>query len=129
MWPRLIAQLVELLPHVARLLPLADHYLSARSAADAGNDPSQQAALSELTEAVRSELTAVTEAQAQIHSRIDSQLEAQSAQIARLTVQLELTSTRLQRLGIWLVASGVLCVLLLCAILILLLHNGMHHVG
>jgi uncharacterized coiled-coil protein SlyX len=129
MWPRLIAQLVELLPHVTRLIPLADRYLTTRSAAEGGVDPSSHAALTQLTEALRSDLAAASEAQAQINSQLSAQLATQATQMSRLSEQLEFVTGQVKRLGVWLIASAVLNGLLLLAILVLLLHNGMHHSG
>jgi hypothetical protein len=125
MWPRLIAQLVELLPHVARLIPLADRYFTTRSAAEAGVDPSSHAALTQLTEALRSDLAAASEAQA----RLNAQLATQATQITRLVEQVELVTGHVKRLSVWLITSAVLNGLLLLTILALLLHNGMHHSG
>lgn len=37
MWPRVLAQIVELLPHLSRLVPLADRFLLSRQAGDEAN--------------------------------------------------------------------------------------------
>jgi hypothetical protein len=129
MWPRLIAQLVELLPHIARLIPLADRYLTTRSTAEASADPASHAALTQLTEALRSDLAAASEAQAQINSQINAQLATQATQITGLSEQLEFVTGHVKRLGVWLITSAVLNGLLLLAILALLLHSGTHHSG
>ena len=34
MWPRVLAQIVELLPHLSRLVPLADRFLASRQSND-----------------------------------------------------------------------------------------------
>jgi len=70
--------LLELLPHFARLVPVADKYLASRSA----SDKAHEAALKALADALRGELGKVTEAQAEI----DRGLREQSAQIAELAV-------------------------------------------
>lgn len=71
MWPK---TLLELLPHFARLLPVADKYLASRSA----NDQTQAA----LTQEVRGQLGAVSEAQAEL----SRQLQRQGEQIAEIGV-------------------------------------------
>jgi chromosome segregation ATPase len=75
MWPQL---LVDLLPHFARLLPVADKYLTARSA----SDKAHEAALGAMGESVRAELGELKEAQA----GLERQLREQGAQIAEIAV-------------------------------------------
>jgi len=82
MWPKL---LFDLLPHFARLMPMADKYLSSRSE----GDKTQEAALAALAAAVRGDLADVTEA----HSGLRRQLQEQSTQVAELGV--EVTRARL----------------------------------
>ena len=77
--------LLELLPHFARLMPMADKYLATRSA----SDKAQQAALAVLAAEVRGELGQVTEA----HTGLRRQLQEQNTQIAELGV--EVTRARL----------------------------------
>jgi chromosome segregation ATPase len=92
MWPKM---LLELLPHFARLMPMADKYLATRSA----SDKAQQAALSALAAEVRGELGQVTEA----HTGLRRQLQEQNTQIAELGVEV----TR-GRLGVESVEARVL---------------------
>ena len=68
MWPKI---LLELLPHFARLTPVADKYFASRAA----NDKAQQAALAGLGEEVRGELGKVTEAHAGLHRQLQEQVE------------------------------------------------------
>ncbi len=82
MWPKV---LFELLPHFARLMPIADKYLSKRNL----SDKSQEAALTAMAADMRGELGKVTEA----NDGISRQLCEQSAQIAEIAV--EVTRTRL----------------------------------
>jgi chromosome segregation ATPase len=137
MWPRLLAQLFELLPHVSRLVPLADRYFAMRSA----SERAQEAALATLAETVHGDVAGLT----QSNTRLAAQLEAQTAQLARVTedlnltrrelsaqtAQLEAITRQLKRLGIWIMASSVLVLLLFLGALIflLLLHDGMTHPG
>jgi hypothetical protein len=73
MWPKL---LFDLLPHVARLMPVADKYLSSRSS----SDKAQETALATLAENVRGQV-------AEANEGINRQLCEQSAQIAEIAVE------------------------------------------
>jgi chromosome segregation ATPase len=55
MWPKAIAQLVEVAPHITRLLPVADRFFQAR----ASNDEAVRKALEQMSE-VRGDLGRVT---------------------------------------------------------------------
>jgi|ERR1035437_2773431 chromosome segregation ATPase len=76
MWPKM---LFELLPHFARLMPVADKYLNSRSA----SDKAQAAAVTALGEDVRAHLAQVTEA----HGGLSRQLQEQGAQITQVAVE------------------------------------------
>src|SRR5260370_29325646 len=77
MWPKVIAQLFELLPHITRLVPMADRYLSSKTASEKANE----AAMSAMAEGVRGDLGQVTKA----HAGLYRQLQDQSAQIAEVS--------------------------------------------
>ncbi len=81
MWPTLL----ELLPHFTRLIPMADKYLSSRSA----SERAQEAALASLAGDVRLDLGQVAE----VHAGVQRALEEQAAQISEIAV--EGTRTRL----------------------------------
>jgi chromosome segregation ATPase len=74
MWPKM---LFELLPHLARLVPMADKFFASRSA----SERAQEAALTAMAEGVRGDLGQVTQA----HSGLYRQLQEQSAQIAEVS--------------------------------------------
>jgi chromosome segregation ATPase len=76
MWPKLLAQLFELLPHISRLVPMADRYLSSKAAAEKANE----AALAAMAEGVRGDLGQVTKA----HAGLYRQLQELSAQVAEV---------------------------------------------
>jgi chromosome segregation ATPase len=82
MWPKM---LLELLPHFARLMPVADKYFNSRSA----SDKEHQAALAALSQELREGAVKVSEEQASLQR----QVQEQSAQIAEIA--LETTRTRL----------------------------------
>jgi hypothetical protein len=115
MWPKVIAQLFELLPHVSRLVPMADKYFSSKAA----NEKANEAALVAMAEGVRGDLGQVTKA----HVGLYRQLQDQSAQIAELGEEvkrarlaleqhdhrLESQELRLRSIGVWVkVTAGVI---------------------
>ena len=77
MWPKLIAQLFELLPHITRLVPMADRYFSTRTA----SEKATEAAMVAMAEGVRGDLGQVTKA----HAGLYRQLQEQNAVIAQLS--------------------------------------------
>ena len=72
MWPKI---LFELLPHLTRLVPMADRYLTTRTA----SEKAQEAALAALGAEVRGEL-------GEVHTGIQRQLQDQGAQLSELAV-------------------------------------------
>ena len=71
--------LLELLPHVTRLLPMADKYLSTRSA----SERTQEAALAAMAANVRGDLGQVVDA----HAGIQRALKDQAKQIAEIAAE------------------------------------------
>ena len=76
MWPKVFAQLVELLPHVSRLVPIADKFFTSKAAAEKANETAMLA----MAEGVRGDLGQVTKA----HLGLYRQLQDQSAQISEV---------------------------------------------
>jgi chromosome segregation ATPase len=131
MWPKVIAQLFELLPHITRLVPMADKYLSSKTA----SEKATEAAMAAMAEGVRGDLGQVTKA----HAGLYRQLQDQSAQIAevgeevkraRLSVEqhenrmvaLESSVASLQ----WWIKGGVSLLVVLAGVVIGLLVRLMH---
>ena len=129
MWPKLIAQLFELLPHITRLVPMADKFFASKSA----NDKANQAALIAMSEGVRGDLGQITQA----HSGLYRQLQDQSAQLTKVDEHVRLTQLAMEQrehrvelllqqiatLTTWVRATVVLLALVLAAIVYLLLHT------
>jgi hypothetical protein len=125
MWPRLIAQLVELLPHAARLLPMADNYLASRRE----RDRAQAAALAEFADGMRGDIGRVTDT----YDALSRQLADQKQQILALresldlaqtnstlqTKQLEWITSDVNSLRVWVKFGMVIIVLLLSALIVL----------
>lgn len=129
MWPKVIAQLFELLPHISRLVPMADKYLSSKTASEKANE----AAMAAMAEGVRGDLGQVTKA----HAGLYRQLQEQSVQIAgvaeevkqaRLAAErddnrLAALESKVASLGVWVKAGVSVLVVLAVAIIVLLVRG------
>jgi hypothetical protein len=129
MWPKVIAQLFELLPHITRLVPMADKYLSSKTASEKANE----AAMTAMADGVRGDLGQVAKA----HAGLYRQLQEQSAQIAevaedvkqaRLAAEkddhkLAALESKVASLGLW-VKVGVSVLVVLAVAIIVLLVRG-----
>src|SRR5271154_4574008 len=73
MWPKVLLQLFELMPHISRLVPMADKYFSSKTA----TEKATEAAMVAMADGVRGDLGQVTKA----HAGLYRQLQEQSAQI------------------------------------------------
>jgi chromosome segregation ATPase len=112
MWPKI---LLELLPHFARLTPVADKYFSSRAA----NDKAQQAALAALAADVRGELGKVSEEHSGLHRQLQEQGELVtqvSVEVTRARLRIESTEARIAKLE----KAAVITQRLLIAALVLL---------
>lgn len=125
MWPRAIAQLVEVLPHVARLVPVADRFLQNRAVDD--ETPQRVAAAMEAVAAdLRSEMGHVTAS----HAGILRQLTEQGAAIDEIAADLRVAKAaneamvaRMRRVEKQMrntMTASILCVLLLVFVVVLL---------
>ncbi len=85
MWPKALAQLIELAPHIARMLPTADRYLQSRTAGDAAT----REALAKIGEDVRLDINRVTAS----HEGIYRQLNEQGERLAQLNEQMTAVRT------------------------------------
>jgi len=131
MWPKVIAQLFELLPHITRLVPMADKYFSSKTA----NEKATEAAMIAMADGVRGDLGQVTKA----HAGLYRQLQDQSAQIAevgeevkRARLAVEQHETRMLALESnvasleWWIKGGVSLLVILAAVIIGLLVHLIH---
>jgi hypothetical protein len=122
MWPKMLAQLFELLPHITRLVPMADKYFSTKTA----SEKATEAAMAAMAEGVRGDLGQVTKA----HAGLYQQLQEQSAQIAEVSAGVKRMGTAMERvtalesqvvvLGWWVKVGVSLIVVLLVAVIVLL---------
>jgi septal ring factor EnvC (AmiA/AmiB activator) len=126
MWPKAIAQLIELLPHISRLLPHADRFLSAKSAdAEAGRTAMQQ-----MAEGLRGDLGQVTAAHAGLYRQLNEQsekldeiaAEVHSTKIAVDALEASVTEVQTKLRTLLLVTCLGLGGILILAVAILLRH-------
>jgi chromosome segregation ATPase len=129
MWPKVIAQLFELLPHITRLVPMADKYFSSKTAAEKANE----AAMAAMAEGVRGDLGQVTQA----HAGLYRQLQEQSAQLAEVSEEIKRARLSIEQhehrmltleanltsLGWW-IKAGVSLLVVLAVVIIVLLVRG-----
>jgi chromosome segregation ATPase len=129
MWPKVIAQLFELLPHITRLVPLADRYFSSKTA----SEKATEAAMAAMAEDVRGDLGQVTKA----HAGLYRQLQDQSTQIAEVSEEVKRARLSMEQhehrmltleanvasLGWW-VKAGVSVLAVLVVVVIVLLVRG-----
>jgi hypothetical protein len=114
--------LFELLPHITRLVPMADRYFSTKTA----SEKATEAAMVAMADGVRGDLGQVTKA----HAGLYKQLQEQSAQIAEVVDEVKRIGPTMSRvmilelqvaaLGRWVKVGGSLIVALLVAVIVLL---------
>jgi len=125
MWPKVLAQLFELLPHITRLVPMADRYFSTRTA----SEKATEAAMVAMAEGVRGDLGQVTKA----HAGLYQQLQEQSVQLAEVSSEVKRIVPAVERvtalesqvaaLGRWVKVGVSLIVVLLVAVIVLLVRR------
>jgi hypothetical protein len=126
MWPKLLAQLFELLPHVSRLIPMADRFFASRAATDRATE----AAMVAMAEGVRGDLGQVTKAHVGLYRQLQEQgilLDEVRDEVKRVRVTLDQRENRIEvlesqvtSLGWW-VKLGVSLVVVLLGVILWLL--------
>jgi chromosome segregation ATPase len=91
MWPKILIQLVDLLPHATRLIPVADRYFASRQASEKANE----AALMAMAEGVQADLGQVTKA----HAGLYRKLQEQEAQLAEVVEEVRQSKAAMQQYG------------------------------
>ena len=100
MWPKALVQLLELAPHVTRLVPVADRYLQQKAAnRDASRRAMEQMAeglrgdMGQVADAMRGDLRQLAAAQAGVYH----QLNEQNEMLGKIAADLRTTSWRATR--------------------------------
>jgi len=129
MWPKLIAQLLELLPHVSRLVPVADKYFSSKSV----SERAQEAAIAAVAENLRAGVDGLGGTQA----ALQEQLKVQAGELALLRenlkaiqIGLAVQENRLaaiehgvRAVRLWVAAGVVLMVTMLGTLIVIAVHE------
>jgi hypothetical protein len=124
-----LKQLVELLPHVSRLVPIAERYFSTKAAGDRSNE----LALAAIAEGMQADMGQVSKA----HAGLYRQIQEQGAQIAGIGDEVRhvrgaldtserkvaALEQRVESLNLWIKAGVSLMTILLFVILGLLLRK------
>jgi hypothetical protein len=147
MWPKAIAQLLELAPHVTRLVPVADRYLQSKAEAREANrralqdlNASLRADMGLLSEGLRGDLSQIAAAHAGLYRQLNEQTETLTrigVDMHRTRLATEEFETRLGRIEnrisrLWItffvvtVLAAIAAVASLMVFLILHLHGFMH---
>jgi DNA anti-recombination protein RmuC len=95
MWPKALAQLIELAPHITRLIPLADRFLTSRSAGDEATREQLAATVAQLNAQLNASLDATAAHIAQANAGIYRQLNEQGDRLAQLNAETQATRTEL----------------------------------
>ena len=129
MWPKILMQLFELLPHVTRLVPVADKYFSAKAA----NENANEAAFAAMAEGVRGDLGQVTAAHAGLYRKLQDQGNqitdlTEDVRTARAAVEqserrIEAMDRKIASIGLWLKVSVSLVAILLVLVIVLLMRG------
>ncbi len=75
MWPKALAQIIELAPHITRLLPLADRFFQSKSA----EAEASRTAMEQMAEGLRGDLGQVTASHAGLYRQLNDQSEKLSS--------------------------------------------------
>jgi conjugal transfer/entry exclusion protein len=92
MWPKALMQLIELAPHVTRLVPMADRYLQSKT--DGGK--AQRRALDEMGERLRGDLALTAERTHGDFTRVTAAQEGIVQQLTKQNATLESLAAELQ---------------------------------
>ena len=126
MWPKALSQLIELAPHISRLLPMADRFCVAKSAdADAS-----RTAMEQMAQGLRGDLGQVTASHAGLYRQLNEQSEklstiaagVHSAQRSIDSLETRLTRLEQQLSKLWLfLAIALLFLVAVCVLSVLIL--------
>lgn len=125
MWPRVLAQLFELLPHITRLVPMADKYFSTKTA----SEKATEAAMTAMAEGVRGDLGQVAKAHAGLYQQLQEQkvqIAGISAEVSRIVPAVERVAaleSQVTALGRWVKLGVSLIVILLVTVIVLLVRG------
>jgi septal ring factor EnvC (AmiA/AmiB activator) len=125
MWPKAISSLIELAPHITRLVPLADRFFQSKSAdADAS-----RSAMEQMAAGLRGDLGQVTASHAGLYRQLNDQSEKLStiaadvhaARISTDSLEARLSHLEQQHSQVWVMLAGAIVLLVVISILAILI--------
>jgi hypothetical protein len=129
MWPKALSQLIELAPHITRLLPVADRFLQSKSA----DAEASRSAMQQMAEGLRGDLGQVTASHAGLYRQLNDQSEKLSNISAdvhavrlstdSLEARITLLEQRLSKLGLVLAAALLLLATVCILSVFILVHQ------
>jgi len=125
MWPKAISSLIELAPHITRLVPLADRFFQSKSA----DAEASRTAMEQMAAGLRGDLGQVTASHAGLYRQLNDQSEklsdiAADVHASRLTtdaLEARLTHLEQQTSQLWLLSAGAVVLLVVVCILSILI--------
>lgn len=125
MWPKVLAQLFELLPHITRLVPMADRYFATKTA----SEKATEAAMAAMAEGVRGDLGQVAKAHAGLYQQLQEQkvqiagISAEASRIVPAVERVAALEPQIAALRRWVKVGISLIVVLLVAVIVLLVRG------
>jgi len=125
MWPKAISSLIELAPHITRLVPLADRFFQSKSA----DAEASRTAMEQMAAGLRGDLGQVTASHAGLYRQLNDQSEklsniAADVHASRLTtdaLEARLTHLEQQISQLWLISAAAVVLLIVVSILSILI--------
>ena len=122
MWPKVIAQLWELLPHATRLVPVAQKYFEQRNAGEPEVLAPLQDAFTGISNANEAMVRQMRE-QTQLLSELTAEVRELRSANAALSRQLDVVGTTANSASLWAkIASGVSLIAVVLTVILLLRH-------
>jgi hypothetical protein len=124
MWPKAFSSLIELAPHITRLVPLADRFFQSKSAdADAS-----RSAMEQMAAGLRGDLGQVTASHAGLYRQLNDQSEmlstiaadVHSSRLSTDALESRLSHLEQQTSQLWLMLAGAVVLLIVVCILSIL---------
>lgn len=130
MWPKALAQLIELAPHIGRLLPMADRFFQSKTA----SEDAARNAMEQMAEGLRGDLGQVTASHAGLYRQLNDQSEklnniaaeqrSTTAAVAAIDTRIAGLEKTLRSLLILVVVLAVTSLTALAIILVIVTHHG-----
>jgi septal ring factor EnvC (AmiA/AmiB activator) len=126
MWPKAISQLIELAPHAARLLPMADRFFQSKTA----DAEASRTAMEQMAEGLRGDLGQVTASHAGLYRQLNEQSEkltTLSSDLHSTKLSVDSADARLTRIEARIstafiaIALGFAMLMIICVLLVVIL--------